>query len=243
MFISEAYCPEVIKIMSQERLHAAASAIAHEDLISIRNYADVYMQPDVMLPAAKFASMERAPPVLYAMLTAGARFRDVLMLMKGVGVDLSAPFDVEIFTRKGASRLHTNAVSFALTYLWTSMRSDREHERLETLLEVLGPYVRGIFGDVRAAAPPLMIRCHPTDGLDALTVTLLHWAGSDPPRRKSHSTRLYQRLRLLWEHGARVISPFVPEAPVAAVAEGDISPLESQEGARALLESCVKTPL
>ena len=183
------------------------------------------------------------------MLTAGIGSRGVLMVLKEVAVDLSAPFDVELFVQSGIRQVHTNAVSFALTFLWTSMRSSREHERRETLLEVVGPYVRvphgingfasGEGGEMRmfeaelAAALPLMVRGDPVavaDGLDALTVTLLDWSGEDPPRSKGISTRLYARLRLLWKHGARVKSAFIPKLLAPTMAKDDVSDAEEGEG-------------
>ena len=223
----------------------------------MRGYADVYAQAGVQLPASIRTTVERAPPVVYAMLTSGVGFRGVLMVLKELGVDLSAPFDVELFVQSGIRQVHTNAVSFALTFLWTSMRSSREHERLEILLEVVGPYVRVPFAVTEdegrvitaryaggAAAPPLMVRGGPVvavaDGLDALTVTLLDWANENPPRSKEGiSTRLYARLRLLWKHGARVKSAFIPKLLTPAmmmsdddVAEGDAEGVaEEGEGA------------
>ena len=49
--------------MNQERLHAAASAIAHKDVLGMRGYADVYAQAGVQLPASIRTTVERAPPV------------------------------------------------------------------------------------------------------------------------------------------------------------------------------------
>ena len=222
----------------------------------MRGYADVYAQAGVQLPASIRTTVERAPPVVYAMLTSGVGFRGVLMVLKELGVDLSAPFDVELFVQSGIRQVHTNAVSFALTFLWTSMRSSREHERLEILLEVVGPYVRvphgfasgEIFEAGLAAAPPLMVRGGPVvavaDGLDALTVTLLDWANENPPRSKEGiSTRLYARLRLLWKHGARVKSAFIPKLLAPTMAEDDVSDAEGVafgdgEGLQGLILYC-----